>query len=87
MRVHAEGHRDDRANDREPQIIGVSDRHGSARARGQEHVADHAARERRHDRENTEAHGVEVAFSRNLSAENAIEEHAHEVDGSEDLGQ
>ena len=82
-----EGHRDERTKNREPQIIGVGDGHGSARARGQEHVADHAARERSHDRENTETDGVKVAFARNLAAEDAIEKNAHEVNGSEDLGQ
>ena len=30
---------------------------------------------------------VEVAFSSDFAAEDAVEKHAHEVDGSEDLGQ
>ena len=37
--------------------------------------------------ENAEANGIEVSFSGDLAAEDAIEENAHEVDGSEDLGQ
>lgn len=53
----------------------------------QEQVTDHAARERRHDREDTEADGIKVSLSGDLAAEDAIEENAHEVDGSEDLGQ
>ena len=39
-------------------------------------VTDHAARERRHDREDTEADGIEVSFSGDLAAEDAIEENA-----------
>ena len=86
-RIHAEGHRDESADDREPQVVGVRDGDGRTGARGEEQVTDHSARERRHDRENAEANGVEVAFAGYFAAEDAVEENAHEVDGSEDLGQ
>ena len=61
---------------------------GAPVPRRQEQVTDHAApRAPDHDSENAEADGVEVAFSGNFAAEDTVEENAHEINGSEDLGQ
>ena len=69
-------HRNEGADNREPQVVGIRDGNGRTGAGRQEQVTDHAARERRHDREDTEADGIKVSLSGDFAAEDAIEENA-----------